>query len=278
MIEFNNVTFQYKGNSEGGVFDLSLKIADGEAVLLCGTSGCGKTTVARLINGLIPHYYKGELTGAVTVGGRNIAESELYDLAGVVGTVFQNPRSQFFAIDTDGEMTFGAENIGMPPTEILARKNAVTSEMHIERLLDRSIFGLSGGEKQTIACASVSVLSPDIIVLDEPSSNLDSGAIEKLKDILAQWKAQGKTIVIAEHRLYFLRELADRMLIMENGRIIRELSAEEIKSLTADDTERMGIRPLTLPEIRYSREIEEPQNDTLLLKTSASPTRTASTV
>ena len=266
MIEFNNVTFQYKGNSEGGVFDLSLKIADGEAVLLCGTSGCGKTTVARLINGLIPHYYKGELTGAVTVGGRNIAESELYDLAGVVGTVFQNPRSQFFAIDTDGEMTFGAENIGMPPTEILARKNAVTSEMHIERLLDRSIFGLSGGEKQTIACASVSVLSPDIIVLDEPSSNLDSGAIEKLKDILAQWKAQGKTIVIAEHRLYFLRELADRMLIMENGRIIRELSAEEIKSLTADDTERMGIRPLTLPEIRYSREIEEPQNDTLLLE------------
>ena len=266
MIEFNNVTFQYKGNSEGGVYDLSLKIPDGEVVLLCGASGCGKTTVARLINGLIPHYYKGELKGTVTVNGRNIAQTELYELAGVVGTVFQNPRSQFFAIDTDGEMTFGAENIGMPPSEILARKNAVTDEMNIERLLDRSIFGLSGGEKQTIACASVSVLSPDIIVLDEPSSNLDSGAIEKLKDILAHWKAQGKTIVIAEHRLYFLRELADRMLILENGKIVKELSADELKALSADDTERMGIRPLTLPKINYSHKEAATHGDTLLLE------------
>ncbi len=266
MIELNHVTFRYKGISEGGVYDLSLKIRGGEVVLLCGASGCGKTTAARLINGLIPHYYKGELTGSVTVNGRDIAQTELYDLAGVVGTVFQNPRSQFFAVDTDGEITFGAENIGMPPKEILARKNAVAGAMQIEKLLGRSIFGLSGGEKQIIACASVSVLSPDIIVLDEPSSNLDCEAIEKLKDIVAQWKSQGKTIVIAEHRLYFLRELADRMLILENGRITKELNAEEIKKLTNADTENLGLRPMTLPEIHGSHQNTDIQGDVLLLE------------
>lgn len=266
MIEIKNVNFRYKGTDEGGLHDLSLTIHDGEVVLLCGASGCGKTTVGRLINGLIPHYYKGELTGSVTVNGRDIAKTELYDLAGVVGTVFQNPRSQFFAIDTDGEITFGAENIGMPPEAIVSRKKAVANEMHIEKLLDRSIFELSGGEKQIIACASVSVLSPDIMVLDEPSSNLDNSAIMKLKTILADWKSQGKTIIIAEHRLYFLRELADRMLLLENGRIVKELQSDAIRALTFSDTERMGIRPLSLADITYSREDAAKQDELLILE------------
>ncbi len=266
MIEIKNVNFRYKGTDEGGLHDLSLTIHDGETVLLCGASGCGKTTVGRLINGLIPHYYKGELTGSVNVNGRDIAKTELYDLAGVVGTVFQNPRSQFFAIDTDGEITFGAENIGLPPDSIVSRKNAVANEMHIERLLDRSIFELSGGEKQIIACASVSVLSPHIMVLDEPSSNLDSSAIEKLKTILSDWKSQGKTIVIAEHRLYFLRELADRMLLLDNGRIVNELQADEIRALTFADTERMGIRPLSLTDVTYTRERRSRPDETLTLE------------
>lgn len=266
MIEIKNVNFRYKGSDEGSLEDLSLTIHDGETVLLCGASGCGKTTVGRLINGLIPHYYKGELMGSVTVNGRDIAQTELYDLAGVVGTVFQNPRSQFFAIDTDGEITFGAENIGMPPEDIVSRKNDVAREMHIERLLDRSIFELSGGEKQIVACASVSVLSPDIMVLDEPSSNLDSSAIEKLKTILADWKSQGKTIIIAEHRLYFLRELADRMILLDNGRITKELSADEIRALTFADTERMGIRPLSLTDVTYTRENASKHDEMLTLE------------
>lgn len=266
MIEIKNVNFRYKGSDEGSLENLSLTIHYGETVLLCGSSGCGKTTVGRLINGLIPHYYKGELTGSVTVNGRDIAQTELYDLAGVVGTVFQNPRSQFFAIDTDGEITFGAENIGMPPEDIVSRKNDVAREMHIERLLDRSIFELSGGEKQIIACASISVLSPDIMVLDEPSSNLDSSAIEKLKAILADWKSQGKTIIIAEHRLYFLRELADRMLLLDNGRIVKELQADEIRALTFADTERMGIRPLSLTDVTYTRENVSKHDEMLTLE------------
>ncbi|MCR5816170.1 MAG: ABC transporter ATP-binding protein, partial [Ruminococcus sp.] len=266
MIEINNVNFRYKGIEDGGLRDISLTINEGEVVLLCGASGCGKTTITRLINGLIPHYYKGELTGSVTVNGKDIALSQLYDLAGVVGTVFQNPRSQFFAIDTDGEITFGAENIGLPPDDIISRKNDIASEMHIERLLERSIFELSGGEKQIIACASVSVLSPDIMVLDEPSSNLDSSAILKLKSIIADWKSQGKTVIIAEHRLYFLRELADRMLLLKDGRIVKELSSDEIKALTFADTEQMGIRPLSLADVAYSRKTEKAKGEMLTLE------------
>ncbi len=154
----------------------------------------------------------------------------------------------------------------MPPEAIVSRKNAVANEMHIERLLDRSIFELSGGEKQIIACASVSVLSPDIMVLDEPSSNLDNSAIMKLKAILADWKSQGKTVIIAEHRLYFLRELADRMLLLENGRIVKELQSDAIRALTFADTERMGIRPLSLADITYSREDAVKQDEMLILE------------
>ena len=122
IIEINHVSFRYKGSKEGLLSDISLSFKEGETVLLCGASGCGKTTILRLINGLIPHYYTGDLKGDVTVSGKNICETQLYELAGLVGTVFQNPRSQFFSVDTDGEIVFGPENIGLPPKEISKRK------------------------------------------------------------------------------------------------------------------------------------------------------------
>ena len=148
--------------------------------MLCGASGCGKTTLTRLINGLIPHYYKGELSGEIMVNGKTIGSQQLYDLAGVVGSVFQNPRSQFFSVDTDGEIVFGPENIGLDKCEILSRKNEIVKELSLAPLLGRSLFELSGGEKQKIACASVAALMPEIIILDEPSSNLDWNSINCL--------------------------------------------------------------------------------------------------
>ena len=217
--------------------------------MLTGASGSGKTTIIRLINGLIPHYYKGDLEGKVTVAERDIGKTELFELAGIVGTVFQNPRSQFFSVDTDGEIVFGPENVGLDPQEILKRKNDVVGEMHIEKLLGRSLFELSGGEKQSIACASVSALLPEIILLDEPSSNLDQSAIAKLGEQIQRWKEQGKTIVISEHRLWYLKNLVDRVIYMDTGNIAHEWSGAEFASFDKEKINELQLRPLVVPDI-----------------------------
>ena len=237
-----NVSFQYANGDAGALNELNLEIAAGECVLLCGSSGCGKTTVTRLLNGLIPHYYEGRLSGDVTVMNRRISDTAIEDLAGVVGSVFQNPRSHFFCVDTTAEIAFGCENMGLPEAEIRARIDRTVSGMHIHKLLNRSIFNLSGGEKQKIACAGAAAMLPDVIVLDEPTSNLDLDAIAELREILAQWKAQGKTIVLAEHRLGWLKGLCDRILLLENGSISAEFNGETFFSLSTDALNRMGIR------------------------------------
>ena len=249
IVDIEHVSFKYKGSEEGLLNDASLTVAKGETLLLTGASGSGKTTLIRLINGLIPHYYQGDLEGKVTVSGRDIGNTELYELAGIVGTVFQNPRSQFFSIDTDGEIVFGPENVGLDPDEILKRKQTVVNEMQIEKLLGRSLFELSGGEKQSIACASVSALLPEIILLDEPSSNLDQGAISKLHDQIVQWQAQGKTIVISEHRLWYLKDIVDRVIYMNAGQITLEWSGEEFASFDSKRINELKLRPLVVPDI-----------------------------
>ena len=250
MIEIKNVSFHYSGIDRGGLDDISLTIPDGQCVLLCGASGCGKTTITRLINGLIPHFYKGNLEGSVIVNGRDISKIQLYDLAGVVGSVFQNPRSQFFSIDTDGEVVFGPENIGLPSDEILQRKRKIVKDMNLENLMNRSLFELSGGEKQKIACASVAALLPEIIILDEPSSNLDWKSIKILKGILSEWKAQGKTIIIAEHRLWFLTDVIDRTIYFENGKLTEDWNRSEFLALSEKELAEHELRPTKIEE-RY---------------------------
>lgn len=228
MMELKNVCFAYAGEQAGGgIKDVSLTVARGEAVLLCGCSGCGKTTLIRLINGLIPHYYEGELSGSVSVSGNAVSDTPLYEMAKSVGSVFQNPRSQFFNVDTDSELAFACENLGMPGQEVRERVCHAVSELSLKPLLGRSIFELSGGEKQKIACGSVSALKPDMIVLDEPTSNLDTEGIRTLKAVIKRWKNEGKTIVIAEHRLHFMKGIADRVLYMKNGTIAEEYKGME---------------------------------------------------
>lgn len=261
MIEIKNVNFHYSGLEQAGLYNINLTIADGECILLCGASGCGKTTVTRLINGLIPHFFKGELTGETMVDGLNIKKQELYNLAGVVGSVFQNPRSQFFSVDTDGEVVFGPENIGLPKEEILARKNSVVRELNLKELLERSLFDLSGGEKQKIACASVAALFPDIIILDEPSSNLDWASIRDLRDAIKLWKSQGKTIVISEHRLWYLKDIIDRAIYMAKGRIVHEWPREKFSMLTEGELAAHELRPVTLEE-RYILQFSDDSKQT----------------
>lgn len=261
MITFSNINFQYKNNKtdKGNLIDISLTIEDGELIVLTGESGCGKTTFTRLINGLAPNYYPGTVTGELLLDGENIIGKSVVELGRTVGSVFQNPRSQFFNVDTDSELAFAAENIAMDPSEIIRRMDEVTEELDLTELRGRSIFDLSGGEKQRIACGSVAVMHPKVIVLDEPSSNLDAESIEKLKCVLTKWKKQGKTIIIAEHRLFFLRELADRLIVMKDGRITNVFARDEMGELSASLKE-MGIRPLIEPELTVRKSVEGIRN------------------
>lgn len=257
MIRFHDVSFTYHSmEREDGVHHLNISIPSGQVVVLCGKSGCGKTTVTRLINGLVPEYYDGTLQGEVLLDELNISKTPLYEISKRIGSVFQNPRSQFFSVDTTGEIAFGCENMGLSKDDINQRIGQVATELDIWKLLDRNLFELSGGEKQKIACASVSAMLPDVLVLDEPSSNLDVAAIGELKKVIKHWKEQGKTIVIAEHRLYYLMDIADRILYMKQGEIIQDMKVEEFRKLSAEDLHTMGLRslhPVQLAEIKATK-------------------------
>lgn len=257
IIQISNVSFQYENSEKGALHDVSLTVEPGECILLCGESGCGKTTITRLLNGLIPHFYEGTLNGMVEVCGLKIQEEELYTIAEKVGSVFQNPRSQFFCLDTTSEVAFGCENMGLPEDEIKQRIAKVTRKLKMENLMGRNIFKLSGGEKQRVACASVSAMQPEIFVLDEPTSNMDLDAIEELKKTLLFWKKQGKTIVIAEHRLYWLKYICDRVIYMEEGHIVSDLPMKTFVTFSEDRIKAMGLRGLSLSQPEFPEKPEK---------------------
>lgn len=257
MIELKNVTFEYssgdgieKGSaggvdekvSNGSLRGINLSVSEGEFILLTGGSGCGKTTILRLINGLIPNFFEGCLEGSVCVDGHNVSQTELYDTAKIVSTVFQNPRSQFFNVDTTSELAFACENQGMEESEILRRIDNTVNELHLQPLMNRSLFDLSGGQKQKIACASVAVTGNKIILLDEPSANLDLRTIDELAGLLKKWKSEGKTIIVAEHRISYLWNLADRTVVLKDGQIIRELSRSQMDKITEKELHKIGLR------------------------------------
>lgn len=249
MIEFENVSFSYQGKEQDGLHGINLKIQDGECVLFCGRSGCAKTTITRLVNGLIPQFYKGELQGRVLVDGKEISNLPMYQIASKIGSVFQNPRTQFFNVDTDSEIAFGIENEARPLQELVERVEQTSNDLNIQKLRNRNIFELSGGEKQKIAFASVYAMNPNIYLLDEPSSNLDMTSIHELTEHLRLIKSQGKTILIAEHRLHYLMELADRIVYLEKGKIAKIFTPEELLQLPQDERERMGLRAVDLQDV-----------------------------
>ena len=268
MIEMEKVSFSYRSSAQNAnISHIDVTISDGECVLLCGRSGCGKTTLIRLINGLIPSFYSGELSGSVVINGKSVQETPLYQLAEHVGSVFQNPRSQFFNIDTDSEMVFGMENLAWTREKMTERLTKTIRDLQIEALSGRRVAALSGGEKQKVAFASIYALSPDIYLLDEPSSNLDTAAIESLRKILVLLKKHGKTIVIAEHRIHYLKDIADRILYMEHGKIQQSLTSEQVCSISEADRCTMGLRTMDLSHIcipdrtrNYEKPILEIQN------------------
>ena len=189
MVELENISFCYGSSEDQAVgeeilSDIDLTVRDGEFVLLTGPSGCGKTTVLRLINGLIPHFYPGKISGRVLIDGEDILTKELYELGLAAGTVFQNPRTQFYNVDTTGELAFGCENRGLPESEICSRIDSTVAAFGIENLMDRNIFKLSGGEKQKIALLRALNSDARILILDEATANYDKQSDAMFNDFI----------------------------------------------------------------------------------------------
>ena len=250
IIAARDAGFRYHGAETDALHGVTLAAEPGACVLLCGRSGCGKTTLTHLLNGLSPDFFAGELTGSVACAGREAGEATVEDYAGVVGSVFQNPKTQYFNVNTTAELAFPCENSGWEPVAIRRRVAEVAERFGLEGLLGRSIFQLSGGEKQRIACGAACMLGPKVLVLDEPTSNLDQAAIAELHDMVARMKTQGMTVAIAEHRLAWAADLVDRCFLFEEGRLREAWSGDEFRALDEARLAELGLRSLDLAPYR----------------------------
>ena len=248
MIKLNQVSFSYESREGRQLDQVTFSIPKGSFVLLCGKSACGKTTVTKCLNGLIPHFMEGTYEGSVTIGDRAVKSMEMYEISEKVGSVFQNPKTQFFNLDSDSELVFGLENLGVEPKLAKSRLKEVTEDLEIENLLDQSVFDLSSGEKQILALASVYAVNPDVYVLDEPTANIDRWGIERLHGILKKLKAMGKTVIISEHRFYFLMDLIDLAVYIDHGKVEHIYSGEEFRAMEEEERIRLGLRCFQIKE------------------------------
>ena len=252
IISFEHVSFQYEGQTRENLKDINLTIKSGEFLVITGQSGCGKTTLTRC-NNLIPRFFEGTLSGEVIVSGRSIKESDAGEAGKEIASIFQDPRSQFFTTNSSSEVAFACENYGISHEEIVKRVDRAFQSLNMEDLKDRDIFTLSSGERQKIAFLAATALNPQIYVLDEPSANLDIHTILQVREILFALKAAGHTIVVSEHRLFYLYGLADRFLVMKEGQIFEELTGKEMAELSVSQMHNRRLRPLNLSTIQIER-------------------------
>jgi energy-coupling factor transport system ATP-binding protein len=252
-----HIHFAYPGTKNKSLRDISFHVRKGECVLVTGRSGCGKTTLTRVMNGLCPKFYGGTLGGKYFLDGKSIDEISLDAIGLTLGSVFQDPRSQFFSGRVRDEISLAMENHCVP-RELMREKLWDISELlGITHLHGREMRTLSSGEKQKVAIASVCAMSPKGLVLDEPSANLDTNAIIQLAGFLESVKAQGHTVVISEHRLHYLRDIFDRLVVMEDGSITREFGRAEALALSAMELRRMGLRLFDVPNCQMGRRISD---------------------
>ena len=237
MLTLENLSLFYEQDKKV-LDDINLIVADGECVLLTGESGSGKSSIINSINGLAFEYENAKFSGSIKVDNKDLKGMELYEISLMISSVFQNPKTHFFNVDTTLELLFYLENIGLDRKEMESRMEDMLKLFPIKHLLGRSIFDLSGGEKQILCVAACYISGCKIIVLDEPSSNLDDTYIDILKEMLQILKNKGITLFIAEHRIYYLTDLADRIILVRKGEIFKELTKDEL----LNSEKQLGLR------------------------------------
>lgn len=240
IIEAKSLTYTYPGGTKPSINSVSLKVDEGEFVLITGPSGCGKTTLCRCLNGLIPHFYQGELKGEIAVANMDVTKHETHAMAKNVGLVFQNPENQLFALSIEKDVAFGLENLGMPREKMQKRVEWALKLTDIYDLRERSPHEVSGGQQQRVAIAAVLAMQPRIIVLDEPTSFLDPLSAEKIFEVIHDLnKKLGITVVLVEHRLDLTAKYADHIIIMDEGAVCFDGNPREI--LNTEETRLIGV-------------------------------------
>jgi energy-coupling factor transporter ATPase len=240
VIETKSLTYTYPGATKPSIKDVSIKIKKGEFVLITGPSGCGKTTLCRCFNGLIPHFYQGELKGEITAIGLKVVEHPIHELAKHVGLVFQNPENQLFALSVEKDVAFGLENLGVPREEMQKRVKWALNLTGIHDLRERAPHELSGGQQQRVAIASILAMQPEVIALDEPTSFLDPLGAKKIFEVIYDLNRKlGITVILVEHRLDLTARYADHIIIMDEGKIV--LDGEPRKVLSSEEARLIGV-------------------------------------
>ena len=260
MVEIENLSLSY-GNSLKVLKDISLNVKKGECVLFTGKSGSGKSSIINSINGLAVRYDGATIEGTIRIDNRDVRNLRLYEISGLVSSVFQNPKTHFFNINTTLELLFYLENIGLSKKQMDERLNDMLDIFPIKHLLNRDIFKLSGGEKQILCIAASYISGTEIIVLDEPSSNLDEENIIIIKGMLTKLKNKGKTLIISEHRIYYLMDIIDRVFLIQDGKIQREYTKIDFMKIPSKKLNELGVRDksktkLVVPEIQKKGNFE----------------------
>lgn len=241
MVKLESVSFAYGENY--CLEEISINIKKGECIAIIGPSGTGKTSLIRVINGLIPYYYTGgSFNGRVCISNKDVNELPMWKRGELVGSVFQDPRTQFFSDTVEGEIAFACENFGLSNKDIVNNTDSIIKKINIENLKREKLCNLSSGERQKVAIASAMVTKTKVLVFDEPSSNLDEIGIKNFKKLLIQLKLNGTTMIFAEHRIYYLIDIVDRFIYIENGKITKEISPKEIKKINIYEQNKLGIR------------------------------------
>lgn len=231
VLEFQNVTWKYADAKGTALKNVSFSIKKGELAGIIGVNDAGKSTLCRICNGLIPNSFTGELQGDILLHGKSISGMQTAALAQSVGSVFSDPEAQMSQITVFDELAFGPANLELPKAEILRRAEEIIALMELERFRDRSPFQLSGGEQQRVAIASVLTMEPEVLVLDEPTSNLDPISTGRIFQIISQLnREKGMTVLLVEHEIELLAQYADRILVMHQGELVLDGTPQEVFS------------------------------------------------